>query len=815
MRPFLVAGLLLLELAVAQACGPDFSPDVFVRAHRPDVPAQFARGKLGLLQPTLARADLLVAYRYMSGGSLDAEEQKGWRPTYDESEPEWDAEAQRAAAGNYGRNMLPDTPIERWVLARKDYPDAPSGPMGQSRTFRVPVGSGSYEADYLNCGEDAFRTATLTLADRAARWGTTSASLRDWLRAQDAVFSNCKEGRIIPEATPAGSPALLVEDRAYQVAAAEFYSQDYTAAHEAFAAISRDGASPWQPLGGYLAARVLVREAFSHSTDPSIHEYDPASIKQAGDALRAYLATNPPPNLRKAAAALLALVRIRTEPEARVQELGALLAGSKGSHDPNYGQDATDLLWYINRKTPDGLRATPNFYGQVEDKAHPGQMRPQTPEEIAGEVTARRHDAYSATEPARALSPVVDWTLTFVSLDPAAGAHALAEWRRTQTVPWLVAALALASEDEAPPDLLAAAAAAPESSPAWPTVTYHRVRLLLGAGRNAEARTVLAGVMPQVAGEGEPSSVNAFRGLAMRAAPTMAELVTYMPRTVLLRTSEENSALGECQEVMKNPRRHYNCRPELSPTEMDADAAALLKGNAPLAVWLEVARAGSLPEGLRQVVAQTGWTRAVLLKDAAAAREFLPLLPAPLREQAGAGTGEIGFGQWMALVRNPGLTPYLNGGTQRGYSWDFVESYRENWCYKAPMGLNPPRAVALLTAAEKARGAEQARALEGMGAAVPGRAIVEYVRAHPEEPRAAEALYLVLRMVRYGCVEAQAPAGAAASGAGADARYFTVAGPPPSEEQMELYRVKAEAARLLRQRYQASPWTKKAAPFAG
>ena len=359
-----ITGVLLLGLASAQGCGPDFRADVFVRVNRPDRPAEYPKGKLGLLQPTFARADLLVAYRYLSGGTLDAEEQKGWQPTYDDDEPEWEIEAQQRAAGNYGRDVIPDTPIGRWVLARKDYPDAPPGSISQFRVMRVPVGSGSYEVDYLNCGDDAFRTATLTLADRAARWGKASAPLKDWLRAQDAVFSNCKDGRIIPEAATAGSPALLVADRAYQTAAAEFYSGNYSAARAQFAAIGKDGASPWQPLGGYVAARVLLRQAFSQALDPSkeVNEYDPALMKQAREALRAYLATAPapPPNLQKAAGALLNLVRIRTEPEVRVRELGALVGGSGASHDPNYQQDATDLLWYVNAKTPEGLRAQPN-----------------------------------------------------------------------------------------------------------------------------------------------------------------------------------------------------------------------------------------------------------------------------------------------------------------------------------------------------------------------------------------------------------------------------------------------------------------------
>jgi hypothetical protein len=41
--------------------------------------------------------------------------------------------------------------------------------------------------------------------------------------------------------------------------------------------------------------------------------------------------------------------------------------------------------------------------------------------------------------------------------------------------------------------------------------------------------------------------------------------------------------------------------------------------------------------------------------------------------------------------------------------------------------------------------------------------------------------------------------------------------PPPVQDQIrkQVQAVKASAARLLRQCYAASPWTKKAAPFVG
>jgi len=55
----------------------------------------------------------------------------------------------------------------------------------------------------------------------------------------------------------------------------------------------------------------------------------------------------------------------------------------------------------------------------------------------------------------------------------------------------------------------------------------------------------------------------------------------------------------------------------------------------------------------------------------------------------------------------------------------------------------------------------------------------------------------VLRMERYGCNRGWSDS------------------PTAKEETSRIDQVRADAARLLRRRYAASPWTKKAAPFAG
>src|ERR1035441_10349597 len=73
--------IFVMSLFTAQACGPDFYPDVFVRKMRPDHPKEFAAGKLGVLLPTYPRADLTVAFRYLNGGTLSTGEQLAYEPT--------------------------------------------------------------------------------------------------------------------------------------------------------------------------------------------------------------------------------------------------------------------------------------------------------------------------------------------------------------------------------------------------------------------------------------------------------------------------------------------------------------------------------------------------------------------------------------------------------------------------------------------------------------------------------------------------------------------------------------------------------------
>src|SRR5262249_30903872 len=79
-------------------CGPFFPEIIFTHTIHPDFPLdRFARGELGVLQPTYARSYLLVAYRHLNGDGFDSDEEKAlvslWRerlltahePAFDQS----------------------------------------------------------------------------------------------------------------------------------------------------------------------------------------------------------------------------------------------------------------------------------------------------------------------------------------------------------------------------------------------------------------------------------------------------------------------------------------------------------------------------------------------------------------------------------------------------------------------------------------------------------------------------------------------------------------------------------------------------------
>lgn len=542
--------LLLVVLVVGRpappvaACGPSYIEPIFIFKDSPDLPFEdFTNGNIGIVLPTFGRKTLVIAYRYLNGGSFSLDEQK---------------ELIKALKG-----LPPDgdqtQPLKQWIAARKEFvnTDEPTPSIYVERQH------GGYDF-FPNCTSNAFEVATETLRDRAARHGNDNKDVREWLEAQDTVFKNCLSGSHLPAELGMERPEWLRKDREYQQAAALFYSLELDDARERFAEIAADNNSPWQQTADYLVGRTLVRQASLTKDESKKRQfYQEAEVNLLGH-------VNKGGKFSEASKRLLSLVKYRLRPEERVRELARTLAFENGN--TNLRQDLIDYVWLLDKfetrvlkeaaerqKVPDlkeellgdkeivkgyeavqrgelvGLQIDPRTVGYgppyvlyFEPDVSLSEVfaayeirlgRKLTPDEIK-EITAAHASAVTHREwllsPNRQLhsndyeggesgnlplslipefllaDDLSDWILTIQTDDPGSYDHAFQRWRETESNAWLIASLMKA--DQKSPGLerlVRAAQAVDRNTPTFAGSIYHLVRLKSDAGKKAEARELL------------------------------------------------------------------------------------------------------------------------------------------------------------------------------------------------------------------------------------------------------------------------------------------------------------------------------------
>ena len=749
------AAVLLSPTGNVEACGPWYEPDVFVNTATPDDHGAYARGQLGIIQAGFDSNEYAVAFRYLSGGKLSRDERQAYAP--DSGAPQ---------TGPDYRGMSPDQvyaaqraelqarkdaqPANRWLNERAKYLPAAESTAPKPN---IPIdweGNVVIDDNYLNCPGPAFENATFTLRNRASVWGAKSPWISDWVYGQDAVFSNCSsKTATMPALANADAPALFKADRQYQIASATFYGMQFDAAIQKFQAIAHDNNSPWQRWGMYLAARATVRKAFATGkiTDPysgDLASFDMATMKLAQQMLETLLKQPNPAPSRSIVQSELNFIRIRTEPDKRVNEICAALAGP--GPDPNFTQDMRDLSWSLTKHL---------------DVSDP--------------------------------TPLLSWIEGWRGAGTAATAYGA--WQRTSGLPWLVIALAKAGPaDSFAPHLLDAAAKIKAGTPAYDTVFFHRVRLLIAFKRADEARTLLDAAIPSLRTEKPSSNLNALLGLRMAVARNYGEFLTYAPRTVL--NTGSPGATDLCSLRAHETYSSSECAEVKQPIEFDTDAATIVNQQLPLSRLIDAGNFTGLPQKLREQIAIIAWTRAVLLQDAQNAATLAPLLPKTLRDTAGSS---IDFPANLAILRNPGIRPYLEPGVPRVASYTFFDQFRDNWWCKPWLGGDTappekPKELAVpsfLSADDAALGHSQYTELQKLpdSATIIGQRVVDYAASHPDDSRVPEALALTVRASHYAC-------------------QAFVAG-PNGRTLSEYTPVSKAAFQLLHRRYPKSEWARK------
>jgi hypothetical protein len=733
--------VLLFNSTSTLACGPFLIEAVFVHTVHPTYPVErFAAGRIGVLQPSYARSYLYAGYRYLNGLGFTPAEQRALTEF-------WENRL------NYSWSSGEEDWTKAWLEARRKVVNQDPASINVYRSREKP---NEYE-NYLNCQKDAFDTAIATLNERIAKYGPDSPAIKTWVAAQDQVFGNCGGGSLIPESLPSDADALQRADRAYQIAAANFYAGHFDEAQKDFEAIATVSSSPWQRNAVYLVARALVRNG---SLGPA--EQKQASLSAAEAQLRKILADKKLSSLHAASTRLLNLVRLRLHPADRLNELARILTAK--TENQNLKQDLWDYTALL-----DGYLE--------EDDA--GTKPPQIPK---GE-------------------DLTDWIATFQDSGAAVREHALDRWQATHANAWLVASLtALEGKDPKAPELIAQARRVPNSSPAFASARFHAIRLLMESGQNAEARSLLDQTLKSERAQFDASSLNLLIGRRMLLANSLAEFLTDATRVpAALSWNDNGREIPADDEALSTESKAQKGKPFF-----DVDAAHALNEQIPLSLLKEAAGSNTLPPGPRRDLAQAAWLRAALLGDIKTAEELVPVLSGLVPEisellnnyRSTVPPDEKKFAAIYAWLKAPGLEPVVDVGVGRETPLHQQDSYRDNWwcssSFKSAIGEENREVVeftatsnaappGFLTPAEVEHGAKEWSALNALGAA-PNyitRQVIQWANSHPQDPRLPEALHLAVKTTRFGCTD------------------------------KDSSRWSKAAFDLLHRKYPTSPWTKK------
>ena len=726
-KTFILGALaaLVFHPRLGETCGPFFSAAVFSREHGPDRPLKdFARGKIGVVLPDWYDAYRIVAYRYLESKPLSAAEQQSLLDHYDAD--------RRIGPPNPFSQALAD-----WTSARAQYSQQPSpnAPQeyrqGKDEFYAVP-----------NCLAPAFINATETLKGRAVRFGPKSPELEEWIRGQDAVFSNCGGANNIPPELPATANPLLRADRAYQIAAAHFYAggaKDYEIALKDFQAIGGDRDSPWHGIAAYLVARTLIRQA--SVTAEANKTFNLAVLAQAETQLEAILKDPELQSVHADAASMLGLVDYRLHPQQRAAALGKVLA--EGGTEAHFGQDLVDYTWLE--------RSSPNV----------------------------AHDDLS------------DWLSSGGS-----SADSMAKWRTTRSMPWLVAVLwQLQPGDAALAEVMAAAAKVSPTSEAYPTVAYYRSRLARESGDAELARQILKGALAQAANL-PVSSLHLFQDEQMQVAADFQTFASHLWQNPI----ELDAEAGDITPCLKSDSPE--CGPQFSPaaatllntrTSAEVFAHVALFPTLPANLRRRMApSAWARAVLLDQPGVATQWPRLRGRLN----RRLKPYIQRYLQAKT---PEERQFAAVFAILHFPGLRPYVDGPYPRLTAFQQIDNTRDNWWCgdvggdvmevnfakqwrdnaKMPYSFSPlgtgtsptlanmdgvpagPKIPlvgypAFFDTAGKKRAANEWRELFALGSAsryLP-RVVIDWGKKHPDDPRVPEALYLAIRAMRYGSSDA-------------------------------------------------------------
>jgi hypothetical protein len=707
---------LLIFMAGVVAAAPAFScGPFFIEAGFTNYATEdMIRGNVGVIHSSYRSYYLVPAYRYLTGLGMSSEEQLAML-------------SKGAGEKADGENWF-----NKWAELRNNILKT-ARPLAAVSHFsegidRYEVKAGRYS--YLNCHADAFRSAVETLNDRIRRFGRDSAEVAEWTWGQDTVFSNCSKGHNIPGPVDEGMNALIKYDRAYQLAAAHFYAGDFVEAAGLFGAISEDEASPWSGVSRYLQARALIRQATVNA--PEGQSVDIRVMNEAEVVLQSILKSKELAQYHAPARKLLGYARAVSKPAEYIHDLALALAGRNPGRDIfRYWREFSFMLIKADSK----LR-----------------------------------------EAARSNDDITDWILTVQESGDQALVHAVKKWKETSSAAWLVVAMMkITPESPDAPALIAAANGIGPDSPAYRSVKYHLIRLMIESGKYAEARETLDG---PAAGRGavSPADENLFSELRFRMSRNMAEFVRYAQRTP--------TCIGDNMDGCRADWKRTDLSKYEGRKYLDMDAATVINEYLPLHMMKTLAENRALAADIRRELASAVFVRAVILGNDRMLNETVPLLSGFYPESKGllselAGSKQAEKRRFLAaymVLQYPGMKPFVTSNIGRDLPDNKIDSFRRNWWCSLKKGRIP--ADYSRVDSEEGSGIKNSRKRQALyplfltkddigqteremktlrqtagGPDYLTDIIVKWAGRKTAEPYLPHALHLAVKSTRYGCVD--------------------------------------------------------------
>ncbi len=846
--------LIFAFFANALPCGPSYLSPIFEYEHAPDDPFEnFAAGRIGILKPTYRRVVLVAAFRYLNGGGYSQDEQKALVDV-------WKAEFNNKS---FVEDDISES-VKGWVDKRKSV----IGKEAKTPEIYVEREYGGYDF-FPNCTKNAFETATITLSDRVSSHGSDDKDVKDWVTAQDKVFENCASGKTMPAAPNETMSEWLQKDRNYQIAAAEFYSLDYTDAKRHFEEIAQDYKSPWQETAEYLVGRTLIRQAsLSKDAEKSKSLYVEAEQNLS-------LVATKSGKFADSAERMIGLLKYRLRPQERVRELAQTIATQGGN---NFRQDLIDYNWLLDKfqkesleaedkrkevikptdansnttetiqnsnkiddsnttidlphdegdlkitvysedysknwtfyikpdatddeavtkaQTTVGQRLTDKMKEQVREarkSAYIGRYEPNSDSEYQGGYYGSETISLSLLPDYLRLDDLTNWLFTFQIPGNEAYLYALSEYRQTKSDLWLLTAISKAETNSTELSrLLEAADKIDRSAPAYPTIAFHKARILAAQGKTAEARKLLDDVLNSTI-ELPISSRNQFLAQRTKLADTLDDYLKFAQRKPFAFDIDGES--GTIEQFIAEQKSYFDPKNDVTQTReqydkevedrfadkkvwedrsmFDTETIEVMNQHFPLPLLLQAEKSPALPDYLHERFAIAIWTRAVLLDDFTTANKIAPevvnfhpelkdlmdkifLAKTPLAQKRAA---------LFLILKNPMVSPYLEDGLEKADN--VFDNYDSNdwWCapydteyddataQEIPAKL-PPKPL-FLTSAQSAAAQNERKKLKEIGDAPKfmGEKVLEWAKLAPTDKRIPESLFQVYEAngwTKYGC----------------------------------------------------------------